>query len=152
MIRPFLASGAHISNNSRLGPVCMKPGLASTTQGGPSPILRSQPRVWGTLEMCLHNYVREANITSGQDRHLLEDEWVVALGESRANIVIHRVDVCLVYSHALPGQAGSIVDRDVLQVRMFLPVFIKNQQKLLGTTKSKSWQKDMAASSDDSMN
>lgn len=53
IIRPFRASGAQSSNSSRLGPTCMKPGLARTTQGGPSAIFFSQPLVWGTFEMCL---------------------------------------------------------------------------------------------------
>ena len=52
-IRPFRESGAHSSNSSREEPVCMNPGVASTTQGGPSAIFFSHPRGWGTLEMYL---------------------------------------------------------------------------------------------------
>ena len=50
---PFRESGAQSSSSSRLGPESMKPGLASTTHGGPSAILRSHPRLCGTFEMCL---------------------------------------------------------------------------------------------------
>ena len=53
IMRPFRESGAHSSNSSRLGPTSINPGLASTTQGGPSAIFFSQPRVCGTLDICL---------------------------------------------------------------------------------------------------
>ena len=52
-MRPFRESGAHSSNSSRLGPDSINPGLARTTQGGPSAIFFSQPRAWGTLDICL---------------------------------------------------------------------------------------------------
>lgn len=52
-IRPFRESGAQSSRSSRLGPDCMKPGDASTTQGGPSAILRSHPRVPDTFVIYL---------------------------------------------------------------------------------------------------
>lgn len=54
MIRPLRESGAQSSKSSRLGPDDMKPGLAKTTHGGPSAILRSQPLACGMLEMCLY--------------------------------------------------------------------------------------------------
>jgi hypothetical protein len=59
-MRPFRESGAHSSNNSRLGPTCMNPGLASTTQGGPSAIFFSQPRVCGTLDICLVDEMKKS--------------------------------------------------------------------------------------------
>lgn len=81
IMRPFRESGAHSSNNSRLGPTCMNPGLASTTQGGPSAIFFSQPRVCGTLDTCLVMNEKEA-YELGQSKHALENKRVVSFGES----------------------------------------------------------------------
>ena len=53
MMTPFRESGAQSSSSSRLGPCVMKPGLARTTQGGPSAIFRSHPRLCGTFDTCL---------------------------------------------------------------------------------------------------
>ena len=80
----------------------MKPGDAKTTQGGPSAILRSHPRVPGTLVMCLYN-LNQAQIFY-EEAYLLEYKWIVALGKACSNVGIHGVNICLVHSHTLPGE------------------------------------------------
>ena len=57
----------------------------------------------------------------------LEDKGVVSLGEPRSDIRVHRVDVGLVYSHTLLCQTRRIVDGDVVQFRVFLPVLVQDQ-------------------------
>jgi hypothetical protein len=83
IMSPFRASGAQSSNNSRLGPTSMNPGLASTTQGGPSAIFFSHPRVCGTCEMCLKGLCL-SNIILGHMKRVntLEDEGIIPSCES----------------------------------------------------------------------
>lgn len=70
MMRPLRASGAHSSSNSLLGPLCNIPGVASTTQGGPSAIFRSHPRCAGTLEIYLSFRLNTQTESSRRRTHL----------------------------------------------------------------------------------
>ena len=54
---------------------------------------------------------------------VLEDEGVVDV-DGLADLVVHGVDVGLVDRHALPGQRRGVVDGDVVQLRVVLPVLI----------------------------
>lgn len=54
---------------------------------------------------------------------VLEDKGVVNI-DSLANFVVHGVDVGLVHGHALLGQGRGVVDRDVMELRMVLPVLV----------------------------
>lgn len=59
------------------------------------------------------------------------------------------MDVCLIYSHTFSSQAGGIVDRNVVQVRVLLPILVQDEQELLGSSKSECREKNMPISSDD---
>lgn len=61
---------------------------------------------------------------------MLEDKGVVDV-DSLADLVVHGVDVGLVHSHALPGQRRGVVDRDVVELWVVLPVlvWIKNTSR-----------------------
>ena len=102
MMSPLRESGAHSSRRSRLGPVCMKPGLARTTQGGPSAILRSHPLLCGTFDMCLRLCLSQV-LKSCLNGDVLEHEGIVTPSKSRPDVGIHRVYVRLVYGHTLSG-------------------------------------------------
>ena len=54
---------------------------------------------------------------------MLEDKRVVDI-DGLADLVVHCVDVGLVHSHALLGQGRCIVDGDVMELRVVLPVLI----------------------------
>ncbi len=54
---------------------------------------------------------------------MLEDEGVVDV-DGLADLVVHGVDVSLVDGHALPGQRRGVVDGDVVELRVVLPVLI----------------------------
>ena len=54
---------------------------------------------------------------------MLEDEGVVDV-DGLADLVVHGVDVCLVHGHALPGQGRGVVDGDVVELRVVLPVLV----------------------------
>lgn len=63
-----------------------------------------------------------------EDAHLeiadmLEDKRVVNI-DGLADLVIHGIHVGLVHSHALLSQGGGIVDRNVMEFRVILPIFI----------------------------
>lgn len=84
----------------------MKPGLARTTQGGPSAIFRSHPELCGIFDMCLkYRYVNEGEGHRPDKNNLLEYKRIVPFREPRANVGIHGVNVCLVNSHTFPCQA-----------------------------------------------
>lgn len=82
---------------------------------------------------------------------LLEHKGIVSFRKSCPNIGIHGVDVSPIHRHALPREIRCIIDRHTVQVGMFLPVFVKDKQQLLSTSKSKSREQDVATASDDSM-
>ena len=103
MMSPLRESGAHSSKSSRLGPVCMKPGVARTTHGGPSAILRSHPRGCGKLEICLAIEVQQY-MDGLQGRNVLEHKWIVALSKSGADVRVHGVYICLINSHTFAGK------------------------------------------------
>ena len=54
---------------------------------------------------------------------MLEDEGVVDV-DGLADFVVHGVDVRLVHRHALLGQRGGVVDGDVVELRVVLPVLV----------------------------
>lgn len=54
---------------------------------------------------------------------MLEDEGVVDV-DGLADLVVHGVDVGLVHGHALPGQRRSVVDGDVVELGVVLPVLV----------------------------
>ena len=54
---------------------------------------------------------------------VLEDEGVVDV-DGLADLVVHGVDVRLVHGHALPGQGRGVVDGDVVELRVVLPVLV----------------------------
>ena len=54
---------------------------------------------------------------------VLEDEGVVDV-DGLADLVVHGVDVGLVHGHALLGQRGGVVDGNVMELRVVLPVLI----------------------------
>lgn len=54
---------------------------------------------------------------------VLEDKRVVDV-DGLAYLVVHGVDVGLVHSHAFLGQRGGVVDGDVMQLWVVLPVLI----------------------------
>ena len=62
---------------------------------------------------------------------VLENKRVVD-GNLTTDPLVHGVDESLVDGHALLGKGGGIVDRDVDQVRVRCPVFVQDQQQLLG--------------------
>lgn len=64
---------------------------------------------------------------------MFEDKGVVNV-DGLADLVVHGVDVGLVNSHALLGQGRGVVDGDVVQLRMVLPILIFGQ-----TDKGFSW-------------
>lgn len=54
---------------------------------------------------------------------MLEDKRVVNI-DGLADLVVHGVHIGLVHSHALLSQGGGIVDRNVMEFRVILPIFI----------------------------
>lgn len=54
---------------------------------------------------------------------VLEDEGVVDV-DSLADLVVHGIDVGLVNGHALLCQRGGVVDGDVVELRVVLPVLV----------------------------
>lgn len=54
---------------------------------------------------------------------MLEDEGVVDV-DGFADLVVHGVDVGLVDGHALPGQRRGVVDGNVVELRVVLPVLV----------------------------
>ena len=66
-------------------------------------------------------------------KDILEDKWVIPPCKSRSDVGIHSMNIRLVDGHALACKARRVVDRDVVQVRVLLPVLIKDEQKLLCT-------------------
>lgn len=54
---------------------------------------------------------------------MLEDKGVVNV-DGLADFVVHGVHVGLVHGHALLSQGGGIVDRNVMEFRVILPVLI----------------------------
>jgi hypothetical protein len=46
--------------------------------------------------------------------------------------------VRLIYSHAFACQIRSIINGNVVQVRMLLPIFIEDKEKFLSSSESKS--------------
>ena len=54
---------------------------------------------------------------------VLEDKRVVDV-YGLADLIIHGVDVGLVHGHALLGQGRSVVDGDVVELRVVLPVLV----------------------------
>ena len=54
---------------------------------------------------------------------VLEHEGVVDV-DGLADLVVHGVDVRLVHGHALLGQRGRIVDGDVMELGVVLPVLV----------------------------
>jgi len=57
-----------------------------------------------------------------------------ALAEQALDVIVHGADVRLVDDHALPREVGGIVDRELLEVRMAVPVLVEDQKELLGST------------------
>jgi hypothetical protein len=153
IITPFLESGAHNSNSSRLGPTCMNPGLARTTHGGPSAIFFSHPLVCGTLEICLHErmQINIAEVLTLEARNLLEHKRIISFRKPRANVIVHSVNICLIDSHAFPSQTRSIVDWDIVKIGVFSPVLVQDKEQFLSSTKSKRWEKNMTIAADDRM-
>ena len=66
---------------------------------------------------------RRGAFTDLEVADVLEDKRVVDVN-GLADLVIHGVDVRLVDSHALPGQRRGVVDGDVVELRVVLPVLI----------------------------
>ncbi|KAF3835833.1 hypothetical protein F7725_028391 [Dissostichus mawsoni] len=64
---------------------------------------------------------------------VLEHEGVVDV-DGLADLVVHGVDVGLIHGHALPGQRGGVVDGDIMELRVVLPVL--DEQQLLGAPQS----------------
>lgn len=58
-----------------------------------------------------------------QIANMLENKWIVDV-DLLADFVIHGIDVCLINSHAFLCQRGGVVNGDVVELRMILPVFI----------------------------
>lgn len=54
---------------------------------------------------------------------MLEHEGVVDV-DGFADLVVHGVDVGLVHGHALLGQRRGVVDGNVVEFRVVLPVLI----------------------------
>lgn len=54
---------------------------------------------------------------------VLEDEGVVDV-DGFADLVVHGIDVGLVDGHALPGQGRGVVDGDVVELGVVLPVLV----------------------------
>lgn len=54
---------------------------------------------------------------------VLEDKGIIDVN-GFADLVVHGVDVGLVHGHALPGQRRGVVDWDVVELWMVLPVLI----------------------------
>lgn len=54
---------------------------------------------------------------------VFEDKGVVDVN-GLADLVVHGIDVSLVNSHTLLSQGGGVVDGDVMQLWMILPVLI----------------------------
>lgn len=54
---------------------------------------------------------------------MLEDKRVVDI-YGLADLVVHCVNICLVHSHALLGQGRSIIDGDVMELWVILPVLV----------------------------
>lgn len=54
---------------------------------------------------------------------MLEDKRVIDI-YGLANLVVHCVNISLVHSHALLGQGRCIIDGDVVELWVILPVLI----------------------------
>ena len=57
----------------------------------------------------------------------------------RADASIHHVGVRLIDAKSPTGQLGGVPDGDALQVRVGLPVLVKDQEQLLRPTEGKYW-------------
>lgn len=62
-------------------------------------------------------------LTNLEVADVLENERVVDV-DGLADLVVHGVDVGLVDRHALPGQRRGVVDGDVVELRVVLPVLV----------------------------
>ena len=69
---------------------------------------------------------------------MLEDEGVVDV-DGLADFVVHGVDVRLVHRHALLGQRGGVVDGDVVELRVVLPVLVWRKGKHPNFNLSMMW-------------
>lgn len=84
-----------------------------------------------TMKLVFHTEPVDFNfeeLIDFEDAHLeiadmLEDKRVVNI-DGLADLVIHGIHVGLVHSHALLSQGGGIVDRNVMEFRVILPIFI----------------------------
>jgi hypothetical protein len=85
--------------------------------------------------MCLEPY--------GYRRILGVYRWDIrkhkGIVKTGSNVRILRVNVGLVDSHAFAGETGCIIYRHIVEVRVFLPIFVQDKQKLLSTAENKSW-------------
>lgn len=54
---------------------------------------------------------------------MLENKGIVDV-DLLADFVIHGIDICLINCHALLGQRGGIVNRNIVEFWVILPVFI----------------------------
>lgn len=50
------------------------------------------------------------------------------------------MNICLIDSHTLACEARRVVDGDIVQIRVLLPVLIQDEQKLLRTPQCKCWK------------
>lgn len=62
--------------------------------------------------------------------HKLKVEGV-ALPEHGAHALVHHLNVRLVHAQRLRGQAGGLVDGDVMQLRVAAPAVLQNEEQLL---------------------
>lgn len=82
--------------------------------------------------------------------NVFENERIVD-GNLSADLVVHGVDVCLVNGHALLRQGRSVVNGDLVKLRVLAPVLVENKQKFLCATQCEYWNQTAAASIDDVM-
>lgn len=61
------------------------------------------------------------------------------------------MNVRLINRHALSCQARSIVNGDIMQLGMLIPIFIQNEQQLLRSSHSEHRQQNMTTPSNDGM-
>lgn len=61
---------------------------------------------------------------------MLEDKRVVNV-DGLADLVVHGIHVSLVHSHALLCQGGGIINGNVMEFRVILPIFIL-KKKIFG--------------------
>ena len=91
-------------------------------------------------------------VQAAQVAHMLEHERIVSPVETRANVLVHRMDIRLVDRHALARERRRIVDRNRMELRVRFPVLVEKQQQLLRAAQHKHGQQHTSTAPDDTVN